>query len=126
MFEFFNLGDLVSGVPDVFRNVISGAKSLGDNVVGAFKSGAQSIGNLVTTLPDNIESAVKRVTNIADIVTKQSGKNISNLLSGPINSVGDLGKKTGEGLSSVFNSSIFTGPVVIGGLALAALIAIKL
>lgn len=110
------IGDKIKGF---FANVKDRFTTIGEKIRDRVEQAGTKIGEIIRKAPAGIESAVAFVGKQAVTLSKSVGEVGYNVISGS-------GKGLSETVGNTLNSSIFSGPVILGGLALGALIATKI
>lgn len=110
------VGDRLRGF---FSNVKDRFTSVGEKLRGRVENAKQVIGETIRKAPAAIEDAIAFVSRQAINVSKTAGQVGYNVVRG-------TGKGVSETVGDTFNSSFWTGPVILGGLALGALVATKI
>lgn len=110
------IGDRLRGF---FGNVKDRFVSIGDKIRGRIDSAKTTIGTLVREAPANIEKAIAFVGKQAITVSKYAGEASYNVIRN------GAGKAISETVGDTLNSSFWSGPVILGGVGLAGLLAFK-
>ena len=100
------IGDRLRGF---FGDVKDKFKSIGERISGRVEDARKTIGETIRRAPAAIESAIEFAKKQAISVSEGVGTVGYNVVS-------RTGKGLAETAGGVFNSSIFTGPVLLGGL----------
>lgn len=92
--------------------------SVGETIKGIPAHVGRTVGDIIQSVPGGIEEAREFLVRQAVEISKGGGQVVKNIVSGG-------GEGLGVVVDNTFGKSVFTGPVMLGGLGLAALLAFK-
>lgn len=138
-FDFFkdfnpikSVTDFVTGIPEkvksVAGNLYETARTATESVIGAVRNDIiPTVTSVISSIPDKFEQAVDYATKIQSKVTKSIGESAANVIGGAIGgTLSQTAKGAGDLVDNTLNKSFFSGPIMLGGLALGGLLLLKL